>query len=161
MSHLKRIQRKVVRLPGTISTKRLLVVVATSLALACDGNTPVETDRLFTGTWVWVRSVGGVNGQERTPATETIAVRLDYDGRRVRAYQDGRLIDDANYTATELPTSGPLPVYSIEYEGGLRAFPFDVLDQHTVVSVTSVIIRFEDPCCDRWTHTLVDAGLQD
>lgn len=144
-----------------MALKRILIVAAAGLALACEGDTPVEPGRLFTGTWVWVRSVGGLAVQERTPLTDGITVRLDYDGRRVRAYQDGRLVDEAAYHATELPTSGPLPVYSIEYEGGLRAFAFDMLDQHTVVTMTPVIVLFEDPCCDRWTHTLVDVGVRD
>ena len=149
------------RSPGDFIIRRFLILVAAGVALACDGDTTVEPGRLFTGTWVWVRSAGGIAAQERTPTTERIAVLLDYDGRRARAYHDGRLVDEAGYTATELPTAGPLPVYAIEYEGGLMAFPFDMLDQHTVVSITPAIVLFEDVCCDRWTHTLVDARRHD
>lgn len=104
-------------------------------------------------------SVGGINGQERTPATEGVSIRLDYDGHRVRAYRDGELIGRTAYTATEQATFGPLPTYVVHYAEPLNAFPFDALDEHTVVTVAPNTVRFDDPCCDRYAHTMEGAGV--
>lgn len=141
--------------------KALRLLVTLGVVAACGTDSPTEPGGLFTGTWVWVSSVGGVAAQERTPVTEGVAIRLDYDGQRVRAFQNGALVSQTDYSAVELPTAGPLPVYSIEYDPPLAAFPFDVLDEHTVRRIAPSVVRFDDPCCDRWSHTLVDAGIQD
>lgn len=138
-----------------------LVPVFLGLLAACGTDDPTGPGQLFTGSWVWVESVGGIAGLRRTPAAEGLAIRLDYDGRTVRAFRNGALVSEAGYSAVELGTFGPLPVYSIEYDTPVDAFPFDPLDEHAVYRVAPSIVRFEDPCCDRWTHTLVDATVHD
>jgi hypothetical protein len=139
---------------------RLFPVLLLILA-ACGTDDPTGPGQRFTGSWVWVASVGGIAGLERTPTSEGLVIRLDYDGRSVRAFRNGELVSEVGYSAVELPTLGPLPVYSITYDSPVDAFPFDLLDEHTVVRVAPSIIRFEDPCCDRWTHTMVDATVRD
>ena len=134
-----------------------LMLIA-GLALACDGDSPAEPGEAFTGTWVWVGSEGGLTGEERTPATEGVTIVLEYDGHTARAYRDGALVDETIYHVETLPTAGPLPTYRVEYEQPLDAFPFESLDEHTIVTLDADTVRFDDPCCDRYQHTMVDAG---
>lgn len=85
---------------------------------------------------------------------------LDFDGRRVRAFRNGVPVDEATYTAVELPTAGPLPVYELRYSPAIEVLPFDVLDAHTVHRTAQAVAQFVDPCCDRWAHTFSEVGFE-
>ena len=121
---------------------------------------PTAPPQPFEGTWVWVRSEGGIAGEVRLPDTEGISVRLEYENSRVRAFVDGSLIDETEYDAVSVQTNGPLPVYEVRYTPPLQALPFDQFDEHAVRRIAPSIVRFEDPCCDRWIHIFIDPGIQ-
>jgi hypothetical protein len=125
---------------------------------ACDEE-PAGPLQPFSGAWVWVRSEGGIAGQVRTPQTEGISVLLDFDGRQVRAFRSGELVDAASYTAIELPTAGPIPVYELRYSPPIEVLPFDAMDTHTVRRSGQAGAQFADPCCDRWVHTFTEASF--
>lgn len=126
------------------------------LALAACGHLASGPEQPIRGTWQWVRSTGGVAGREITPQGQGVSVRLVYDGRTAHAYTNGALRAEATYTVTELPTLGPTPVYRVTYAPKLDAFPFDALDEHTVRLLARDTVVFEDPCCDRWSHVMVE-----
>lgn len=132
---------------------RLTVVVALA---ACGSDSPTEPADVLNGAWLWVESTGGILSQTRTPGTEGYDVRLQYDGHgRVHAFRGSMSAGTSNYTLTELPTSGPLPVYEVTYDPPLQAFLFDALDTHAFRFVANGEAILVDPCCDRWAHTFV------
>jgi hypothetical protein len=138
---------------------RILLLPAT-LFVACDDDPAGPGAQPFEGAWVWVASVGGFAGVTHTPAIDGISVRLDFAGGRVRGYRDGVLVAEATYTATELPTSGPLPSYEIRYQPPLAVLPFDVFDEHLLHWIAPSVVEFEDPCCDRYDHTFADTAIK-
>ena len=70
--------------------ERLGLLFLALLVVGCgsDGG-PTEPPQPFEGTWVWVRSEGGIAGQVRSPDTEGISIRLEYRNSHVRAFVDG------------------------------------------------------------------------
>ena len=130
------------------------------LALCACGDSPTEPADDIAGTWIWVMSEGGILGEQRTPATEGYQARLVFDGLgTVRALRDDAVVATSSYTLEELPTTGPLPVYSVTYQPALQAFPFTALEEQTFRMTDPGTARLEDPCCDRWVHTFSAAPV--
>lgn len=142
-------------------TTWLALVLLAAAACTREPTTAAE-DQAFNGTWHWVSSTGGIAAQQRTPASEGYTVRLEYDGAkgRVRAFRNEVLVATVRYSARELPTMGPLPVWEVVYDPPLEVFRFDALDRHTVHLHGKRLIELVDPCCDRWVHTLTDPTLR-
>ncbi len=132
------------------------------LLLACtQGSTDPEIENALSGSWSWVQSRGGFAYMERSPRTEGYTVRLDYEGTRVRAYRDDRLIAEARFTIREDSLrAGPLPVYIVEYSPALTVFRFSTLDRHTARLTGKLIFEFDEGCCDRYSHTFTKPGIR-
>jgi hypothetical protein len=133
-------------------------ILALSAALfACtSGTTEAELETPLSGSWLWVESVGGIAGMQRSPDTEGYTVRLDFQGRRVRAFRSGQLVGQASFTVIEdTRYAGPMPVYDVEYSPALTAFRFSTLDQHTLRFTGTSSAQFNEGCCDRYLHTMI------
>lgn len=138
----------------------LAILLAGLLLAGCDDDPAGPADR-FAGRYDWTVSTGGFAPTTRSPASEGYTARLEFDGHgTVRGYRDGALVATAAYTATELPTMGPLPVWTMEFDPALAVLPFAALHEETVRYVQNGIIEFADPCCDGWTHAFTEFGIR-
>lgn len=140
--------------------RRLGMLLPVLLVVGCGSDGGPTAPQPFEGTWIWVRSEGGIAGEVRSPDTDRISIRLEYRNGRARAFVDGSLVDETEYEATAVSAGGALPVFEVRYTQPLQALPFDQLDEHVVRRIAPSIVRFEDPCCDRWIHTFIDPGIQ-
>ena len=131
------------------------LALSATLSACTSGTTEAELEQPLSGSWLWVESVGGIAGMHRSPDTEGYTVRLDFQGRRVRAFRSGQLVGQATFTVLEdTRYAGPMPVYDVEYSPALTAFRFSTLDQHTLRFTGTASAQFNEGCCDRYVHSM-------
>lgn len=143
---------------------RYLIVASVAACLASCGEEPADpgtVEHPFAGEFDWAQSRGGLAYHERSPDTEGYSVRLEFTGDAVRAFRNGELVGTTRFTVRhDSLRAGPLPVYVIRYDDPLQVFAFDAFEEHTVRIGGKLILEFDDPCCDRYTHVFTKHGVR-
>lgn len=125
------------------------------LVMACSSSTILGPRVAVVGSWVWVRSTGGLLPDDRTPLTEGYTRSLVFEeSGTVRLLQDGEQIGSADYEVTIGGTGAahegvPIIRYSEPLVGfAEQAYEFAAPD--------SLVLR--DGCCDGFDYHYVRAG---
>jgi len=132
------------------------------LLSACQGSVSAPEDA-FAGTWRWVASEGGIAGAQHDPISTGFTVTLEYDlNGTVRGFRDDELVATTNYTALQrLSITTNEPEWEVTYDPPLNhVFGFTSLDEHVVQTISQGVIRFIEPCCDRYVHVFTGVGAR-
>lgn len=136
----------------------MALALLAALAGGCERELAAPVDE-FAGTWRWVVSEGGIAGRQYDPTSVGFTVTLEFDlNGTVRGFRDDDLVATASYTALQrlsLSTTGP--EWEVTYDPPLSGvFDFTSLDEHTVQFLNKGVVRFTEPCCDRYVHVFTE-----
>ncbi len=148
------------RFPAGRSRARTLVAVSAVvlvalLSAACSTSEATGPDSPVVGSWIWVRTTGGLIPTDRTPATEGYARTLVFGTTGVaRLLQDGSEIGRVDYEVTVGAVGAPYEgVPIIRYSEPLVGFAEQAYD---FVGPDSLVLR--DGCCDGFDYHYARGG---
>ncbi len=132
----------------------MIRIAAASLICACDSADGPVLDSVYTGTWEWTSSVGGIAAMQHTPGNDGYHVRLELTGDgQARAYRDQQHTLTSDFSASPDTAEDGSIAWVLTFTPPLKLFDFDTLDEDTARVTGTLSLQLTDPCCDRFAHT--------
>ena len=101
---------------------RILIVAFIAICFVSCEKEPIATENQIEGTWIWVKTVGGIGGWEYTPESAMYTKKLIIDETYYREFIDDSLTVEFEYVlgTTQESQIGTTDSTYIEFDGGSR-----------------------------------------
>jgi len=75
----------------------ILSLIFISLAFFCSANDKSQIATELIGTWIWIKSSGGISGVTSTPATTGNEIKIEFSSEKYTKYINGFVDNEMTY----------------------------------------------------------------
>lgn len=78
--------------------KKLVFILIIGLISCDDSVSPISEKSGLTGSWIWLKSTGGIDGRTETPLSTGESILIEITNSRFKKYVNGSLTEDFEYS---------------------------------------------------------------
>jgi len=123
----------------------LILITGLSIIFSCNKQTEHELEPNLNGSWIWIKSFGGVGGWTLTPKNQNYSKTMVIDGHRYREFINENFAYESDFNYQLLIDSLNGNKWLIDFGGFSNA----------LITLNKNTLELNETCFDCYNHTFI------